>query len=664
MVSFYKRRDIKTGDSPSPSGHKVYFSKYVPEDKDIIYKENKHGEAKYSRLEVSFNQLAKLFLSKDLTPSQCLVFDDEGNVTGLAVENLRYMIANKEKVANRNAPAVEVKKGRKRKKVEKGKEGEHFLANIGNEEHKFYELKTPEDKANCILTSKTVNFQDEIPFYFLDKLPQGFFAKLVEEEKKDSLKIDYESLASVLVTSYTLEEDDIHKGNYGFYIVLKDGKRQVSFFKIDPDLMFVDSIMSFETRRPFHLLHGHGAFDIKAEDILSFPNLKHSSNSYWPTKFGYVANPFDNKEYHSYADKAAFTSLETNPEFVKGKWKAFYKHSLMPIKLVEKTLIDCCGKKNPSDRAHVALMTQAMAARLANLRAVLYSTIEFRDFIAELPVEEHKALLREIFPNHSSKQINNALRPIDIKIEEGDTPLHVAIRLGEYRYEDTLRMFGQFINTKNKEGQTPLDVALEVWNSEPKKRAICKNMRFIMQHLLENGATKTDNYKDSKIDAKIKNYAFTNPYVKKITKKTSYKAFKNILRNIGEDHQFCLKFKKNLAIESINHWIDINKDTPNFYKDLKQLKKDVNGESSADDCAGIKYLRQLRSKLWIIRQFRGLYGVSTTQTEINTLIDPVLERLKPKEERCFSFFGGNKKKSVDAKEPNIDSPDLDASLTP
>ena len=93
---------------------------------------------------------------------------------------------------------------------------------------------------------------EDIPYYFFDKLPQGFFGQLLKAEKNDVLVIDYASMASILASSYTLEEDDLHKGNFGFYLVQKDGKPQVVFFKIDHDLMFADSIMSFNSSRSAH----------------------------------------------------------------------------------------------------------------------------------------------------------------------------------------------------------------------------------------------------------------------------------------------------------------------------------------------------------------------------------------------------------------------------
>ncbi|RUR20146.1 ankyrin repeat domain-containing protein [Legionella qingyii] len=619
MAAFFQIRDITLGPASHASGHEAYLKAvYTPPNREkppykIIYKKNKYDRAEFSRLEVMFSQLARLFLLSDLTPSNNLVVDEEKNILGLAVQHLCYVIANKER-----------------------------------SEHDFYTLNDP--NTGCTTSPFRPNDPIQIPIYFLDKLPQGFFARLVEAEIDGNLTIDYESLASILATSYTLEEDDLHKGNYGFYLVERNGKPQVVFFKIDHDLMFVDSIMGFHTRRPFHLIHGAHAFDITIEDLKSLTCLTHSSNSYWPTKFGYIANPFDNKEYHNYADINAFSLLSHNPLFINAKWKSFYKHILIPNELIKQTLQDCAEMESASDRAEVALMTQTTIARIARLRAALFSIKEFRNYVCKLDKGQTEALLKEIIPPHlltevlvhkvreSFHQYENLCKAGG-GFEEGDTPLHTAIKLGEYRYEETLSMFGEFINVKNKAGKTPLDIAAERVRAGTIDESDAQNNgMLISKHLIQNGAQITKIYRDSGLPSIVKAYAFKNPYLEGIRPNMSYRSFKQILRDIGEDHRFCLKFQKNLALECIKHFIKVNKEHPKFENRLHQLRYDINGYSSEEESAGVKYIRQLRSKLWIIRQLRGLYGWSSTQWEINTLINRALEQHETKKSNSFCFF--------------------------
>ena len=634
-AAFYNIKDIILG-LPSHSGHEAYLGAvYRPDSQQIVYKKNKYGIASFSRLEVSFSQLAKLFLSPDLTPSQRLVVDDENQVVGVAVQHLCYVVENKEGLENA-----------------------------------FYTLNN--QRVNCKTTKHRITDLTKIPIYFLHNLPQGFYARLVKAEKDNQLTIDYDSLASILATSYTMEEDDLHKGNFGFYLVEREGKPHAVFFKIDHDLMFVDSIMGFHTRRPFHLFHGPSAFDIFAEDLLSFPNLKRSANSYWPTKFGYVANPFDNKEYHSFAEIAAFSRLAKNPTFIRSKWKTFFKHCSIPRSLIETTLKECANIQDPEDRAHIALITQAMVTRLAHLRAVLFSIKEFREFVVSLSDEENEELLREIIPTNDAlePQIKRTLAQFhtlcaENGFAEGDTPLHTAIKLGEYRYEESMRMFGHFINVKNKEGKTPLDVALDRINAFAPNvdNNVSIDMRFVMKHLLENGAQKTEAFKRARLDNEIKNYIFAHPFKASIVATSSYTDLQQTLREIGEAHQFCLKYKKNMAIDCIRQWIEVRKSHPDFQRELEQLKQDVNGQSSEAEAAPLKYLRQLQSRLWIVRQLRGLYGWTSTQMEINQMIKQARQELYPQETSYFSFFSRGKTEAAPQPQPDAILPSMSLHLT-
>ncbi|STY28399.1 substrate of the Dot/Icm secretion system [Legionella wadsworthii] len=614
-----KEEHIVPGESLHASGHVVHPNAiYTPPDNHrpsyrIFYKKNKYGRPELSRLEVLFGQLARLFLLGNLTPPNNLIADSQNNILGLAVEHLGYIIKKKEKGSNKF--------------------------------HQFNDINK-----SCHTTPIVTDNPTEIPFYFMDKAPQSFFAQLSDEERDGHLTIDYESLASVLATSYSLEEDDLHKGNYGFYLADRGGKPHVVFFKIDHDLMFVDSIMGFLTRRPFHWFHGSHAFDIVSDDLESLATLTHSANSYWPTKFAYISKPFDRKENHNFADIQAFSRLTNHPEFIKGKWKSFLKHILVPKEMISKTLEDSVDMNNASNRAEVALLAQSTTARLARLRAVLFSIGEFRNYFYELPESDKQALFDEIIPPHMKddkllQQLNASWDQYKTLIQDpegfdnGDTPLHVAIRLGEYRYEETLSMFREFIHVKNDEGKTPLDLALElIEKGESDENDVQKNGRLIAQHLLRNKAYATGNYERSKLLAEIKAYQFKNPYLDRIVENIGYQDFKDILRDIGEDHRFCLKAKKNLALDCIEKFIEVNEHNPLFKNHLVKLKKDINGTSSEEQSAGVKYIRQLRSSLWIIRQIRGLYGLSSTLGEINSMINLALESNKSKEPGTFSFF--------------------------
>lgn len=357
MVWHYNIADIDLG-KPTHAGHVTYVDAeyYLPDSTDtpskIIFKKNKYGKPKYSRLEVAFSQLARLFLARGLTSHQKLVVNDSSQVVGLVTEHLCYVIGEKEGL---NQP--------------------------------FFTLNNPH--INCDVTMRNIAQEKDIPYYFFDKLPQGFFAQLLKAEKQEALSIDYASLASLLASSYTLEEDDLHKGNFGFYLIEKEGKPRVVFFKIDHDLMFADSIMSFITSRPSHWVHDSNAFNITAEDLSDFPNLRNSTNGYWPTRINYFCNPWGSKEYHNSKETEAFAHLADVPEFKKAKWMAFYKHILIPIESIKEALEECLDETKAMDRSQISLIAQATVARQARLRSVLFSIKEFREFVCTLTKEEH-----------------------------------------------------------------------------------------------------------------------------------------------------------------------------------------------------------------------------------------------------------------------------------
>lgn len=615
MTRSYNLKDIKLGH-PKHSGHVGYPDAiYDPSGRygkpfKIIVKENKHGDSQFSRLEVAFSQLAGLFLASNSTPFQKIVVDDSNAAVGLAVQHLCYVIEKKEGL-----------------------------------NQSFYQLGI--QKLKGAFRRKNVSTAEDIPLYFLDRLPHEFFANLLQAEKDKRLTIDYASLASIFVSSYSLEEDDLHKGNFGFYLIEKNGKPMVTFFKIDHDLMFVDSIMSFYSVRFFHWLQAEKAFDVTADDLLNFPNLEDSANSYWPTKKCYIPNFVEDKEFRTDIEVESFASLAKIPEFNQAKWTNFYKHILLPSEIIKQSLCECLDENIPEDRAQIALITQAVAARQARLRAVLFSLKEFQDFVREMSDDEKESLLQEVIHTDPRQKATvlakmnhyyllcNSEDGFDVK----DTPLHISIKLEDYRYEETMQIFGRYVNHRNASGKCPLDVAVDnARTQKPHSPDIRQDARFTMKSLLEHGARKTKTFKRFDEDEHVEIYQFKTHHLDKALQANDYQDLKNTLRDVGEDISFCLKFKKNLAIECIGQFIKSNQNNPNLKTILIRLRSDMNGDSSESEAAPLKYIRQLRSKLWIIRQIRGLYGNTSTQDEINGIIDNELERLKPKSSNCFSFF--------------------------
>lgn len=617
MIQFYNINDIVPGE-PSRSGHIVYpdAQYYSPESPEhpikVIFKKNKRGNSHLSRLEVAFARLARLFLPEQSTPMQHLVVNDSGNIVGTVVQHLCYVVAQKEGLA-----------------------------------HSFYTFRQPEK--DCAYESITVDSAENIPFYFLNKLPPCFFNRLLEAQKQGRINIDYYSLASIFTASFALEEDDLHKGNFGFYLVEKEGKPQAVFFKIDHDLMFANSIMSFYDPRFLHLVQDEHAFDISADDLLHFPDIKDSANYYWPTKRAFLSNPWSNKGYHYASELAAFAQLNGIAEFNRATWLSYYKDILFPKELFVACLSECFDEGKSIDRANRVLITQELIARQSHLRTVLFSIKEFRVFVSTLSMEE-QSFLSSIAPVGSSyhqymvSELNyhQGLCTTNNEFTDGDTPLHVAIRLGDYRYDETIQKYGQWINQVNNDGKTPLDLAVEKAQSTPVyPKDVRKDAMFTMRHLLEHGAEPTREFNLFYQRDQIESCQFHTNHLSRVQDVKTYQQLKLVLRDIGEDHSFCLKARKELAVSCIATFINLNKHRPNVQNMLIQLKRDINGLSSESDCAGVKYIRQLRSRLWIIRKIRGLYGWSSTQGEINMMINEQLDKLQEKPANGLSFFSSS-----------------------
>jgi len=407
-------------------------------------------------------------------------------------------------------------------------------------------------------------------------------------------------------------------------------------------LMFVDSIMSFFSSRITRWDRGIEAYNITAEDLIHFPHIQNSDNFYWPTKKSLFPLLLGNKKYITDREIRSFRDLAKNSKFNKAKWTNFYKHILINEGLVKDSLKKCFDDTISRDRAQISLVTQALIARQARLRAVLFSVQEFREFVCEMSDDDKRALIHDIGASspqdfESKMQLYQTFCTSPQGYEEGDTPLHIAIKLGDYRYEETMDIFEEFLHSKNKAGKSPFDVAYalaETQKQGTRPTDIRQDAQWTMKHLLERGAKIT-----RQIDKeKILSYKFKTNYINRAEDAQHYAELKDTLRDIGEDHSFCLKFKKNLAIECIEGFIKKNQDNPNLKKILIRLREDVNGTSSDSESAGLQFIRQLRSKLWIIRQIRKLFGVSSTLAEIRSIINTELNQINAKDPHCFSFF--------------------------
>jgi hypothetical protein len=625
MIYFHRIaiKDIELGKARK-FGHETYrHAVHKPSGKKIIAKKNKRGSEELTHWELMFTRVASLFLGKGFTCSQNVMLDNQGKVLGLVTKHICYVIAEKEGLNSSFFSLNPRKKTYRRKKIHKA---------------------------------------EDIPLYFLDDLPANFFSTLLKSERQGRLEIDYASLANVMATSFALQDIDLHKENYGYYLIAsKNGRPRLVFFKIDHDLMFTGHIMSFKTRRFFHWLDKVDIFNITADDLINFPNIKTLAHAYWPTTRSYFSNLWTNKGYHDPAEVSAFASLSDIQAFQKAKWRTFYKHILLPEKRIQLFLQEGLHEQDAASRERINLLMQSLIIRQAQLKSVLFSIKAFRDFVANLSQEEKAALVQEITEPYSqavcepveeklepiSEQVKEEVesvmcfyeqpcqpRSVNLPIVEKDTPLHSAIKLGEYRYEETLEMFGQYIHQRNSEGKTPLDVA-----ADRLVLATAQDVRQdavpILQDLLANGAKETSIFQKAKgtFIAQSKQYSVSYLQANSLFSLNEpfqkHEELKARLVDIGKDHRFSLKYKKNLALSCIAQFIRDVPSSQEKKKALLDLKDAINQSDILKN--DLQYIKQLRSRWFIIRYIKGLFGQTLTQYKSNSMLDKAIDNLRQKE---------------------------------
>jgi|GEM_PF-2542410 len=645
--------NIKLIGDPVKSGHQVYKATLNDSEESIIYKLNKHGKPLLSQMEVAFTGLARLFLKPGLTSQQELVGNStENEITGVMCKHFCYD-------AN----------GRELKNAIKQNRPLSFFRRAyinGDNEVAYPRLTKPSDPNEPILLG-------ESDIYFFKDFPAGFFARLVKDRNRGKIVFDWASLASILTSAYTLQEDDFHKGNLGFYVTEDENNiPKIVFFKIDHDLMMCDSLMSRISRRPTNLFYGSHAYDITKRDVKQNPKLLDSKNHYWPTiKRHFSTSSSSTRIYKDNEEIQAFIDIGKEPAFKKEKWLCFYKHILIPEQLIRQSLKAAFPHQNGTveEQAFNAMITDAVVARQAHLRSVLFSSGEFRKVLRSMTDDEMKDIINEIVTDNCDKEkavLLNQMRehlillakhnPDNINFSKQDNPLHAAIRLGNFRYNETWHSFSSFAEQLNASGEKPLDVAVKMlkqfdWQKEDPDPA--SNPVYITQFLLKNGVKETQSYNDLSPDLK-KQIATYKPH--SIHRKNAESAITapqliDIIQRAGEDNRYSLKMKKDIAIDCLKVFIQKNREKPSFAKELIHFKAVLNNKPGYEnDAPKMQFIRQLRSSLWIIRQIRGLFGRSSSLSEMNSIIDYSISK-SPQKSNCCSFFYTQERKNDLPQEP-------------
>lgn len=625
-----KKEKLHMNDSLSPktSAHEVDFGTYTHDGDNYtawITKLNKHEGIKgeeASVLEVAFSEVALLFIKPGLTPRTHIVMDGQ-KVAGVASENFNLQI---------------------KKQIDQGIDCYSFdptewtfkqLPRVVipeqekiDEQRKKLEERTPDlepitDKA---IAGRIRLEETQKAVHFLDKMPKNFFVDLIAKHKNGDIVIDMESLASILTTSYVLEEDDLHKGNIGFYVTdakdtegntIKDErgnpKKQFHFFKIDHDLMFIDSIMSQKDMRIANVFYNNNSFKISTRDLDDFPDLKDSGNHYWPTRKRIVAA--GDKAYSNKAEREAFASLKTDQAFADAKWKYFFKSAIMPVALIEKSLTSHLDTKNDIDK--INMVKNSIWFRLGKLKGKMLESEQFRDYIAkngerafaeirqeigdylknsEMTEAEQSSLMTELDDNfklmvYCAKDKNLP------KKEQMVSAMQQSILLGSYDFSS--------VNTPTKRD---IKVALDQFK-QCNKNGVVDAPRFtaacVAIDVIQKSGNKRRYVQDLVELQKVKN-DYLKPQEIKSLKDFEAAADKIRAANLP------LKQQKNEILAVL-------KEARLPLKDLEALKKDL--KKREPDSPSLKFINQLRDSLWIVRKIYGTYGKTTTASMMINEID-------------------------------------------
>lgn len=237
-----------------------------------------------------------------------------------------------------------------------------------------------------------------------------------------------------------------------------------------------------------------------------------------------------------------------------------------------------------------------------------------------------------------------SIQKATLHINTGNTPLHVAILLGNYRFDESYRDFSSAWNKKNNQGQTPLDLTLERYNTEKSRIEQNRKNTFydpgndpseIIWHLLQHGAKASVPLLSEQYAAIKKEHAsFYNktPYAEKVNNSKTADDLIQVFSEISNDPLYSLKIKKQLSVACLRDFIQqrrLHGDETDLITELTQLKTALNSfQKNQSTNPHLQYICQLRSRLWIIRYIRGLFGGSSTKVQFNAMIDKTLYQLK------------------------------------
>lgn len=602
IVDEYDRPvDLKLGEGVLSTGHET-FHHTLYKTKPIVVKMNKRivdGE-KSSILEVAFSAITKLLMKPGLTPRQNIMMKHD-EVRGVTSQNMSNQIQ------------ALLTQGKRVYKLKNN--AAHnlplFKSEAGDEIVRPWESIIGADES-------------EYGFMFLNESPQIFFDELVALHTAKKVLVDMDSLACIFTASYALEEDDFHKGNFGFYVTEEEmGLQKITFFKIDHDLMFNDSIMSRRNMRLANIAYTEDSFKITARDIRNFPDLTDSGNHYWPTKWRLMTSGL--KAFTREAEIKAFADLKEDPDFCQAKWYYFLKYILVPRELIHAAVTYHLDAE--TDAIEIAMIQTALDERLAKLRQTLLSMKEFREYLqlsgaaAVLDINKEIKQAKTDFDSQINHEpiIDQAFQELTVAASQR-RPLSRAILLGDYPFS-------------NRYGTVALDLGLRLAHQQFNKAKDNNEPAKAFQYaciIIDIVACRNKQVDLIKVPSDVRR--FKKQYLSPV-RITTFNQFNEAVIKIKQA-RLPLKQQKNEVIALLK--------TSHLSKGaLAQVQHEI---SSNITNSPLKFVRQLRSSLWFVRAIRGAYGATTTSDQMMDIISNKVKQRRQKMAGSPHLFWGEKKK--------------------
>lgn len=469
-----------------------------------------------------------------------------------------------------------------------------------------------------------------IGFNFLDTLPQNFFTHLQKAKDCGQVELDMDSLADLFTIAYGLEEDDLHKGNIGYYITLTNNNKPCfHFFKIDHDLMFANKLMSSRNgARINQLFYTNHYFAITARDLLDFPDIRASKNHYWPTRTSFFVN--GSKAYQNKNERNAYKALNKDAVFQGRKWFCFLKQAVIPHELIQFTLKQPLNALNSEDETHatLSLIERAFSSRMTELQQVLLSIPEFRCYAKDNELTIRNTIMDEFnqyistlgcseavrtaIQNASAKKLNTVFQVV-ATIQGTCTPLQAALLTKTYRCHETASLFSMHLHTKNATGQTPFEYALEQYHFAAfnQEEHLIHYYADVVCDLypLQTAECKTRYLEEI---TQIKPFCSYNnlPCVSTLAEyKKEIKALRELPGSLKQDKVLAIHLLEKSHLSA---------------SDLSLLKKEL---TNPDHTSPLKFIKELRSELWIVKRIWGAYGNTSSYQQMNHIIQQQIDKL-------------------------------------